>query len=69
MLSDSLQGGCLGVVCIGQNRKDCLKIVNTAFTFIQTQTSSKHDGIKSLEREDALSFKDLNSTLKMLYKK
>jgi len=69
LLSDSLQGGALGMICIGKNKKECLKHICTTFNFIQTQTSSKHEIVFAIDRDDKLSFKDLASTLKMLFKK
>lgn len=69
MLSDSLQGGCIGILGVGRNRADCLKYACTAFNFIETQTSSKKDNFILLERDDRLSFKDINTTLKLMYRR
>lgn len=40
LLCDSLQGGCVGLLCVGSTYKECVGFVNTALKFINTQTAS-----------------------------
>lgn len=40
LLCDSLQGGCIGLLCVGSTIHECVGYVNTAMKFINTQTAS-----------------------------
>jgi len=43
LLSDSLQGGCIGLICIGETKAECVNFICKAFNFIETQTNSKFE--------------------------
>jgi len=69
MLSDALQGGCLGVLGIGKSQKEALKFACTAFNFIETQTSTKKENFEIMDRDDRLNLKEIISTMKLLFRR
>lgn len=68
LLSDSLQGGVIGLVCIGVTQKEAVKLMAKALQFIQMQAGA--GAKKPLDnKSDECPVDDIISHVKMLNKK